>query len=393
MKAALKTAFKKVRFFDRANQLLKARSTKATYNAIVQHYSSLPDQGRAELRSHAGKHPAVLLLGTDYAQDSSGMLQALARHSRLTPFKRRDGTYGLVPSASLTSLNAFKDNADRILEVAETMAAAGNPPQVVIGQMWGVAFDPEVLSELRKRFGTVAVNICMDDRHTFWGGRNVEKRRLGTIGVVPYVDLVATATPEAVDWYRKEGRPAVFFPQASDPDIFHPMPDCPKVHDVCFVGARYGIRERIVLTLRRAGVAVAALGQGWEGGRAPVDEVPRLFAQSKIVLGIGTIGHCTDFFALKLRDFDAPMSGTFYLTHDNPDLRLVYDIGREIETYRSVDDCVDKVRHYLCHDIEREAIARAGWARARRDHTWGRRSERLFDLLSGKIPCAEFTAW
>jgi spore maturation protein CgeB len=107
----------------------------------------------------------------------------------------------------------------------------------------------------------------------------------------------------------------------------------------------------------------------------------RLFAQSRVVLGVGTIGHCTDFYALKLRDFDAPMSGSAYLTHDNPDLAGLYDIGRDIATYRDVDECVDRARALLADDDARERMARAGRERALRDHTWDRRFGELFRLL------------
>lgn len=173
----------------------------------------------------------------------------------------------------------------------------------------------------------------------------------------------------------------MFFPEASDSDIFHPMPKLSKIHDVCFVGSRYGVREKIVTGLRRAGIQVAAYGSGWENGRLAVEDVPRLFAQSKIVLGVGSIGHCEDFYALKMRDFDGPMSGSCYVTHDNPDLQSVYKVGEEIVTYRTVNECVEKVRWYLSHEEERERIAQAGRARALVEHTWEKRFKGLFEVL------------
>lgn len=118
------------------------------------------------------------------------------------------------------------------------------------------------------------------------------------------------------------------------------------------------------------------------GGRIATEDVPALFAQSKIVLGVGTIGHCDDFYALKLRDFDAPMSGSCYLTHDNRDLHGLYDIGTEIATYSTMDDCVKQVRSLLADDSRRESIAGAGRARAIREHTWDRRFSELFLRLS-----------
>jgi spore maturation protein CgeB len=173
----------------------------------------------------------------------------------------------------------------------------------------------------------------------------------------------------------------MYFPEASDPEIFRPMPALPKTHDITFVGARYGIRERIVSALRRAGIRVTAFGNGWEHGRIGTEEVPRLFAQSRIVLGVSAIGHCDDFVALKLRDFDGPMSGTCYLTQANPDLATHYEIGKEIVTYRDVDECVVNARHLLSHEDERESIARAGRLRAVREHTWDKRFAPVLNVL------------
>jgi len=99
------------------------------------------------------------------------------------------------------------------------------------------------------------------------------------------------------------------------------------------------------------------------------------------VLGIGTIGHCSDFFSLKLRDFEAPLSGSLYLTHDNPDLYELYEVGKEIVTYRTAEDCADKVAYYLAHPEEAHAIARAGMKRALRDHTFDTRFKQLLGIL------------
>jgi hypothetical protein len=286
----------------------------------------------------------------------------------------------MTPANGLTSLNAFDVNTQRLLEIIKQMEASKNIPHIIIGQMWGVAFDASIFNKIRHHNKTVVINIAMDDRHTYWGNSGA-KRWMGTYGLIPHVDLVLTAAPECVEWYSKEGCPAIFFPEASDPNIFHPMPEFPKIYDVSFIGARYGIRGKIIQALRNAGISVSAYGSEWEGGRLPIQDVPRLFAQSKIILGIGTIGHCSDFYALKLRDFDAPMSGSFYLTHDNPDLHTLFTTGKEIETYQSIEDCIAKVRYYLAHDTEREAIAYAGRQRAISEHTWDHRFNTLLDTL------------
>lgn len=84
---------------------------------------------------------------------------------------------------------------------------------------------------------------------------------------------------------------------------------------------------------------------------------------------------------IHLRDFEAPMSGACDFVEDQDELREFYDVGREIIGYTSREDLLDKVRFYLSHPHEAERIRRAGHERARRDHTWARRFEQLFQAI------------
>ena len=171
-----------------------------------------------------------------------------------------------------------------------------------------------------------------------------------------------------------------FIPEASDPSLFGPS-DQPKIHDITFVGANYGFRGRVVASLRRAGLRVTTYGSDWPEGQIASEAIPELFARSRIVLGLGGILHCSDFTALKLRDFDAPMSGSFYLTQANPDLALVFKVGDEIETWRSIPELVAKCRQYLADDDGRERIAQRGRIRAAAMHTWVHRFSLLLACL------------
>ena len=310
------------------------------------------------------------------------MLQALQSLGNVTIFTKHDGSYGMYPASHSTALDAFETNSTRLREILQQMQQQAVPPDLIIGQLWGMAFDGRILDEIREQHGTMVLNIAMDDRHTYWGDMGA-KRWMGTYGMIQHIDMALTAAPECVEWYEKEGCRAIFFPEASDPEFFCPMLDMPKLHDVSFVGVQYGIRKKLVEALRNEGVRVAAYGRGWESGPISVEDVPKLFAQSKIILGVGTIGHSSDFYALKLRDFDAPMSASFYLTSDNPDLYQLFEIGREIEVYSDIEDCIKKVKWYLAHDQERESIAAAGRQRALKDHTWHRRFSDLFTMLRG----------
>jgi hypothetical protein len=395
---ALKRSLLRVPAVAAMNQRVKARQTVAQYRASCAYYATraLPADARRPLRERLGgralagtARPRVFFVGTDEQQDTSGLLQALQRLADTHWFRKADGSYGHNDPGPVALRRV--SNAERLWDQLNALAGEGWVPDIVLAQTWASLIDPTVFDRLRQQWGCLVVSLAMDDRHQYWGGR-VGATGTGTHALIPHIDLALTAAPECVDWYEKEGCPALFFPEASDPDLFRPLPELPKMHDVAFVGARYGVRERLVLALRAAGIRVSAYGSGWEAGRLANEAVPQLFAQSRIVLGVGTIGHCEDFYALKLRDFDGPMSGSLYLTHANPDLDRLFASGREIATYRDAPDCVAQARQLLADDARREGIARAGRARAAAEHTWERRFTQLFAALGSgadRLPAAQ----
>ena len=84
---------------------------------------------------------------------------------------------------------------------------------------------------------------------------------------------------------------------------------------------------------------------------------------------------------VKLRDFEVPLAGGFYLVEEAPEHRELFDIGREIVTWQSTGELIEKARYYLGHESECRAIAAAGQRRALRDHTWAKRFRDLFRTL------------
>jgi len=63
----------------------------------------------------------------------------------------------------------------------------------------------------------------------------------------------------------------------------------------------------------------------------------------------------------------------------------LYSIGEEIALFVSPEDLIEKTRHYLKHEEEREAIAKRGYERTLRDHTMEKRFADLFNAMGVKI--------
>lgn len=81
-----------------------------------------------------------------------------------------------------------------------------------------------------------------------------------------------------------------------------------------------------------------------------------------------------------MRLFEATAAGVFVLTEALDNLGGFFTPGLEIETYSTTRELLDKVRHYLAHPGEREAIAARGRQRCLRDHSM-RRKAALFDAI------------
>jgi len=319
--------------------------------------------------------PKVLWVGTDEGQDYSGLIQGLDKIAEVVVFRRSDGTFGQLRALGSNEANERRENGHLLLT-----HALDHKVDLVIGQMWAYRMDVDALDHVRSH-GIPVVNISMDDRHAYWGRRMKNSTWGGTRGLIGHIDLIATAAPECVKWYQEEGGSAIFWPEASDPDFFHPYPGINKKFDICFVGGKYGIRDRIISSLKKSGLNVMVYGNEWPNGYLPAREVPLLFARSQIVLGIGTIDYSSDFYSLKMRDFDGPMSGSLYLTHANPDLFSLYEIGEEIVVYRNIEECVHLANYYCRNKVEREKIASNGRLRAIREHTWKKRFSYLISNI------------
>lgn len=114
-------------------------------------------------------------------------------------------------------------------------------------------------------------------------------------------------------------------------------------------------------------------------------EMIQMYSRSKINLGFSTCGntHLSNerIMQIRLRDFEVPMSGGFYMVEYMEEMADFFEIGKEIVCYSSVEDLSDKIKYYLSHDSERERIRRAGHERCLRDHTWQKRFKDSFKSM------------
>lgn len=221
--------------------------------------------------------------------------------------------------------------------------------------------------------------------------------------IAPHYDWCLVPERNRLADYRALGARPLYCQEAANPNIYRSF-DLLREFDVTFVGYAYGDRLAYVRHLVEQGIAIRVWGHRWQeeaGGlgwdRNPAiprdlcghvlsdDELVRMYSRSTINLGFSG---CADtdrqgqrVVQVRLRDFEIPMSGGFYMVEYMEELEEFFDIGKEIVCYTDAQDLADKIKYYLGNDRQRDVIRRAGCERCRRDHTWQKRFETVFQEM------------
>ena len=314
----------------------------------------------------------------------------------------------------------------RLLDAFREAVDAGGV-DLFFGYLYGSVVYPETI-DLIRRSGVPTVNFSCNNVHQFDLVRDI----------APCFDACIVPELAAQSDFLSAGARPLRVQLAANPRFYRPYPYARR-YDVTFVGQRYADRADHLDRLRRNGLDVRAWGAGWSSGkrfdlahvkaaaalyederldgvqrfsrrwiwpraaagpagtRAEIDtrgwggprllqrDLVKVFSKSRVSLGFATAGnsHLSQerLTHLRLREFEAPMSGAFYMTEHQEELAEYFSIGEEVITYADASELTDKARYYVRHEEEAERIRRAGFHRARREHTWQRRFSQLFDCL------------
>lgn len=259
-----------------------------------------------------------------------------------------------------------------------------------------------------------------------------------------HLDLILSCAPESVDYFQKMGLPVVLLHHGFDPRINDRLKAGPKQLDFSFIGQLIRLnqfhlqREHLLeLLARKIGIDIFSPSAelGWkddvkslllsglyEGVKVlksvgvsdaalrslpiirrtvdlpsrplrPVNPVLKPFLKpgvfglemyqvlhdSKITLNIHA--DSSPRFASNMRLFETTGVGTCMITDWKDNLPELFAPDTEVITYRTVDECVEKVSWLLEHSKERAAISKAGQARTLREHTFAHRAIRLNEII------------
>ena len=252
------------------------------------------------------------------------------------------------------------------------------PADVLFMYVSGELVEPDTLAAMRT-LGVPMINLALNDKEHFVS-KIRSGRAFGSRDICRFFDLCWTSTQDALIKYCVEGARPIYLPEGANPEIHKPY-NLEKTIDVSFVGQCYGNRKAVIHELIRHGIDVKVYGMGWPAGPLDVEDMVKLYSRSRINLGFGGVAGYKETYCLKGRDFEIPMSGGLYLTEDNPELHGFFKPGEEILTYTSMNDLIQKIRYYLAHPAEAEAIRKKGYERSLQEHTWEKRFEKVFRLI------------
>lgn len=85
--------------------------------------------------------------------------------------------------------------------------------------------------------------------------------------------------------------------------------------------------------------------------------------------------------ASNMRLFETTGVGACLLTDWKENLSELFEPDKEVLTYRSAEECIEKVKYILEHENERRKIAAAGQRRALREHTFDNRAAEIDKII------------
>lgn len=244
-----------------------------------------------------------------------------------------------------------------------------------------------------------------------------------------------TCQRSSFDFYKKIGVDCIYVPAGANPDLFKPY-DVKREFDVTFTGVNKHYRKKTLEMIDAEGIDTHAWGLDWTNMKGRIrlihylldevrhsdskildffrlslseglwflnhyskekkifnsflshDEMVKIFSRSKISLNFAGYDSIYNKYidksdkGLKGRDFEAPMSGAFYLTDHSDELASLYKVGKEIVTFSNIPELIDKIKYYLENYDEAEAVREAGRKKALECYTWKVCLEKVFEQMN-----------
>jgi hypothetical protein len=208
--------------------------------------------------------------------------------------------------------------------------------------------------------------------------------------------LMTSSLPNLVDEFRTAGIPAEWLPLAFEPTLVDKVGTGTRNVATSFVGSLSRHHASRLLLLRE--VSDSADLDIWTANWASPNlsdmraslhppvwgrEMYEVLRRSRAT--INTHIDVADGYANNLRLYEATGMGALLITDAKRNLGDLFDVGREVVTYRDSREFAAVITHFASHPDEAARIAEAGQKRTLKDHTWLDRMGRLAELARVRV--------
>lgn len=180
------------------------------------------------------------------------------------------------------------------------------------------------------------------------------------------IDILLNSTESYIPYFNGLVNKSYWFPNSYPDDLMYNK-NIEKTIDVGFCGNILN-RGHIIDSLEKYNIKKDIFVIG--------DDMVNAINSYKIHI------NCNISNDINYRTFETTGCGTFLLTNYTPGLEKLFEIGKEIVIYNSIEDLDNKVKYFLDNEKEREEIALAGYNRAKKDHTYFERAKKILKILN-----------
>jgi glycosyltransferase involved in cell wall biosynthesis len=239
-------------------------------------------------------------------------------------------------------------------------------PHIVVCLAGGLSFRPRDAWFLRL-LGIKLLTIVLSDPEVY---------EPSTSKIARNFDVLYTVVEGYVEVYRRHGPRSYFLPMATNPHFFHPEPARPEYRcEVLVMGAVHADRIEPVRALVEH-FDTHVYGEGWEEHGIPSrgflfgeQALSALNSACMVVIFSRTLSGLP---AVKVGVLDFLAAGALVVTDASPDLPRYLTPGKEIVVFEDTADMLEKIRYYLDHPDQAQAIRTAGRQKVIRQFTWDR---------------------
>lgn len=282
----------------------------------------------------------------------------------------------------------LKNNSHELLQKKLIELAGTVKPDLVIFSLYLDQIAVETIRSITKDYKTFG--LFFDDT---W-------RREFVLRYGREMSFFTTTDPYGETIYKKllHSSQALYFTYGFNPKHFYS--DRSKFSkDISFVGSWSSTREWIYKELSKSGFKLNFYGHGWDNGLLDNDQMIKCFQNSKINLNLSNSvqDNISYIFSsprafknywmgaksgeqLKGRHTEINACGGFQISFFANGLAGIYELGKEIEVYQSIEDLKFKLDFYLENEEQREKIAASGFKRAQ-EYSYADVMKKLFERM------------